>query len=195
MAYCTNCGQEIPASAAFCSSCGAPVKTEVLVPVASAVFDTDPDAEERAFLENTHRLLRWEQKAWSIASKVWIIMGSIFTAVFLITLLYGIVASANGDSFGGILIVLGIMYTFLIGGMFIGIGIVNAKAAQKIPQYLDTVYTDFSLAYNRCRNVGMLVFNILFGVVSPVFFIINFVRMQSNHAVIERILKKQSIPG
>ena len=79
----------------------------------------------------------------------------------------------------------------IFGGMFIALGIVSKKAAEKLPQYIDTVYTDLSLAYNRCGNVGMLIFNVLLGEVSPIFFIINFVRMKRNRAVIERILQNQ----
>ena len=43
----------------------------------------------------------------------------------------------------------------------------------------------------RLDFVGMLIFNVLLGVVSPIFFIINFVRMKRNRAVIERILQNQ----
>lgn len=194
MRYCVKCGQEIAESAAFCSGCGAPVETEILAPVAPPVFGQKRVTEERAFLETTHRLLRWELKAWSIASKAFIIMGIVFAAVFMLFFLIGLAAVIGSEGSGGeVLMVIGFLYAIIFGGMFIALGIVGKKAGKKLPQYIDTVYTDFSLAYNRCGSIGMLVFTVLFGVVSPIFFIINFVRMKSNRAVIERIMKNQRV--
>ena len=189
MGYCTNCGHELSESAAFCSSCGAPAETKV----PASVFAAELEKEEQAFLETTHRLLRWERKAWSIASKVFIISGIVFSAIFMLFVLIGIIAAIDGEYFGGMLVGIGFVYTVIFGGMFIGIGIVNKKAGEKLPQYIDTVHTDFSIAYKRCDNVGMLVFTILFGVVSPIFFIINFARMKSSRATIERIMMNQNV--
>ncbi len=197
MSYCVKCGNEIIEGAAFCSVCGASVKKEIpAAPVEPTVFNSEYDREEREFLENTHRLLRWEQKSWNIASKVLIIIGIVYASIFMILFLVGMAAAIGGNSFGGGL-TMGMCFSYAIvfGGMFIGLGIVSKKAAEKIVQYINTVYTDISLAYNRCGNVGMLVFNIILGVVSPIFFIINFVRMKSNRAVIERIMCNQNVQG
>ena len=190
MRYCIHCGREIAEGAAFCIGCGAPV--EAPAPVEPPIGCSAAEQEEREFLENTHRLLRWEHKAWSIASKAFLITGIAFAALYMTIGLIGAIAAAVGDDFvGGVFVFMGVFYAILFGGMFIALGIVSKKAAEKLPQYIDTVYTDLSLAYNRCGNVGMLIFNVLLGVVSPIFFIINFVRMKRNRAVIERILQNQ----
>jgi hypothetical protein len=202
MSYCVKCGKEIEKDAAFCTECGAPVEKEIptateqnKIPVQSPTFNEEFDREEREFLDNTHKLLRWELKAWSIASKVWIIMGIIYAVVFSIYTIVGIAMSASDYFLGGFFIGFGTAAAILGGGMFIGLGIVSRKASEKLPQYIDTVYTDFSISYKRCGNIGMLIFNVLLGVVSPIFFIINFVRMKANRNVIERILKNQNVQG
>ncbi|MBR4017549.1 MAG: zinc ribbon domain-containing protein [Oscillospiraceae bacterium] len=193
MSYCVKCGQELIEGAAFCVRCGAPVETDTPIPAVPAVVSNELDQEACEFLENTHRLLRWEHKAWSIASKVFLIVGIVFAALFMLLSFIGLIAAIAGSHFGGgFAMGMFFIYAVLFGGMTIGFGIVNKKAGEKLPQYIDTVHTDFSLAYNRCGNVGMLVFTVIFGVVSPVFFIINFVRMKANRAVIERIISNQN---
>ncbi len=202
MSYCVKCGNKLEIGAAFCTECGAPVEKENPVangcdevPVQSPFFNEEFDREEREFLDNTHKLLRWELKAWSIASKVWIIMGIIYAVMFSIYAIIGIAMSASDYFLGGFFIGFGTVAAILGGGMFIGLGIVSRKASEKLPQYIDTVYTDFSISYKRCGNIGMLIFNVLLGVVSPIFFIINFVRMKANRNVIERIMKNQNVQG
>ena len=193
MGYCAKCGQELKEGAAFCSACGAPVETQIPAPAAPPAFNEEAYRKECAFLETTHRLLRWEQKAWSIASKVAMIAGIVFAAIFMLFFLIGLIITASGSDGGGMLMVIGFMYALIFGGMFIALGIVSKKAGQKLPQYIDTVYTDFSLTYKRCGSVGMLIFCVIFGEVSPIFFIINFVRMKANRATIERIMKNQNV--
>ena len=191
MAYCTKCGQMIEQGAAFCVGCGAPVEAKTSVSVIP-VSQEKWNQEEQEFLDNTHRLLVWERKAWSIASKAFLISGIIMAALFMLSFLIGIAAIIDGDRFAGIIgMVMGYVYGAAIGGMFIAFGIISKKACGKLPQYIDTVYSDLSLAYNRCGSIGMLVFTVLFGVVSPIFFIINFVRMKVNRALIEGIIRKQ----
>lgn len=184
MAYCENCGKELSEGTGFCSACGkatGPAATPV-APAYNAV------AEEQEFLDMTHRLLRWERKAWSICGKVWMITGIIFAALFAFL---GLALVAIGEELGMVLGTVYLLYAVLFGGMFIGLGIVNKKAADKIPFYLDNLYTNFRLAYDRCGSVGMLVFNAILGTVSPIFFIINFARMKSNRALIAQILARQ----
>ncbi len=196
MGYCIKCGQELVEGAAFCVSCGAPVESKIPAPAVPAVVSNELDQEACEFLENTHRLLRWEHKAWSIASKVFVIVGIVYAAFFMLFSFIGLIASFGGARFGGgFTMVMFFIYAIIFGGMAIAFGIVNKKAGEKLPQYIDTVHTDFSLAYNRCGNVGMLVFTVILGVVSPVFFIINFVRMKTNRAVIERIMRNQNAQG
>ena len=204
MSYCTKCGCELTEDAAFCSNCGASVKTEnpasapapVTVPtcVVPAVSHEDLGREEQEFLETTHRLLRWERKAWDIAAKVFLILGIVYAAVFTLVGFIGIVVAIADDAEAGAMMIgMGFAYAAIFGSMFIAYSIISKKASQKIPQYLDSLYTDFSMAYKRCGNVGMLIFCIFCGVVSTVFFIINFVRMKSCRGVIERIMRNQNV--
>lgn len=202
MSYCIKCGRKIEENFAFCMGCGEPVKKEapttppqieVLNPTTQhQTFNENPHQEESEFLDNTHKLLRWERKAWSIASKFWIIIGIVYAVIFSLYVLLGISMSSQDYFLGGVFTGIGIFASMFGGGTFIAFGIISKKAAEKLQQYIDTLYTDLSISYKRCDNVGMLVFNIIFGVVSPVFFIINFVRMKSNREVIERIIKNQN---
>lgn len=202
MSYCIKCGKEIEENFAFCAGCGAPVKKEVPTtplqievtdpPTQFQTFNENPHTEEIEFLDNTHKLLRWERKAWSIASKFCIITGIVYAVIFSLYILLGIAMSSQDYFLGGIFAGLGIFASVFGGGTFIAFGIISKKAAEKLLQYIETLYTDLSISYKRCSNVGMLVFNIIFGIVSPIFFIINFVRMKSNRELIERIIKNQN---
>ena len=186
MFYCANCGREITEGADFCTVCGAPVK---LTPV---VMSEELRTEESAFLETSHRLLRWEHKAWSITSKVYIAVGIVFTALFLLFALLLATLAPGGASYNLTEIVFSVIYGIVYGTMFTVAGIICKKACGKITQYTNTVYTDFSLTYNRCGSVGMLVFTAIFGTVPSVFFIINFARMKANKALIEQIIMNQN---
>lgn len=195
MRYCYKCGQKLIEGAAFCTGCGTAVEVKSIVPVplTAPAFEEKLRAEECAFLATTHRLLRWELKAWNIAAKVLNIMGIVYAALFMTFFLVGLIAVFSDEGFGTVAMVMGLSYAIIFGGMFIGLGVVSKKAGEKLPQYINTVYTDFSITYNRCGNIGMLIFTIFLGIVSPIFFIINFVRMKANRDVIERITKKQNV--
>lgn len=209
MRYCSFCGQPLVPGSAFCHQCGAALKTvvpeaeetpvveevvvetpvcEPVVPVA-APKESDAIAEEKEFLEQTHRLLRWERKAWSITGKVMLIMGIVFAALFF---LLGVVYLALGEElivFSAVFFV----YALVFGVMIIAIGIVNLKAAGKIPQYTDTLYKDFRAANQRCNSIGMIVLCYFFNTIALVFFVINFVRMKTNKPMIDRILTRQGV--
>lgn len=154
--------------------------------VLTAPYDKDI-RDEKKFLDETHKFLRWEKKAWSIAGKVFLILGIVFAALFF---LLGIILAATESPEVGIVF---LMYTLIYGVMIIAIGIVNIKAAGKIDQYTETLYKDFSLANNRCNSIGMIIFCYFFNNVALVFFVINFVRMKCNKAMRERILKRQGV--
>lgn len=209
MRYCSFCGQPLNPGSAFCHHCGAALKTvvpeteetpvvekvvieepvcEPVVP-AAAPKESDAIAEEKEFLEQTHRLLRWERKAWSITGKVMLIMGIVFAALFF---LLGVVYLALGEElivFSAVFFV----YALVFGVMIIAIGIVNLKAAGKIPQYTDTLYKDFRAANQRCNSIGMIVLCYFFNTIALVFFVINFVRMKTNKPMIDRILTRQGV--
>lgn len=187
MSFCTNCGKELPEGAAFCSSCGTPVAasaaTSATAPVDVAEKRTD---EEKKFLDLTHQFLRWEQKAWKIFGTVVLIVGICFAAFFSLFMTIGLIVGDEGYVIGGI----GFLYAILFGGIYIPLGIINLAAAKKIPQYLDSLHTDFRPTFNRCGSVGMLIFTIFFNNIAFVFFLINFIRMQTNREVIEKILAR-----
>lgn len=144
--------------------------------------------QERDFLDQTHRLLRWEKKAWTIGGTVFLIMG---IALAVILCLVGVIFSIVIDNPGPAIL---LIYAALVYGIvFIAVGIVNMKAAGKIPQYTDTLYKDFRAANKRCNSIGMIVFCYFFGSVPLVFFVINFVRMKCNKALIGRILARQGV--
>ena len=189
MRFCSDCGAELTAGASFCSTCGKPVAAPVPTPVAPvptpAAPANDTLIEEQEFLDVTHRLLRWERKAWSISGKVLLAIGIAFAAIF------SILAFAFAMDAGGAFSVMFLFYAMIYGGLIIAFGVISKKAADKIPFYLDNLYSDFGYAYDRCGSVGMLVFTALFGIVSPVFFIINFVRMKANRTLIEKIIARQ----
>ena len=69
MRYCTNCGNAIPDEASFCGVCGTP-----------AAISQDQYAydEEKAFLDYTHRFLRYERLAWKISGVVFLIISLVF---------------------------------------------------------------------------------------------------------------------
>lgn len=150
---------------------------------------------EKAFLDQTHRLLRWERKAWSIAGKVYLIMGIVYAALFF---LMGVLALAmsEGDEVGmAIGSVMIFLYCIVFGGLFIAIGVINIITAGKMPQYTDTLYKDFRAAHKRCNSIGMIIFGYFFNTIALVFYVINFVRMKCNKALCKRILARQGFPN
>lgn len=169
-----------------------PVTEEpVVIPV-----NCDQDVrDEKAFLDQTHRLLRWERKAWSIAGKVYLISGIVIAALcFLMGIM--VLAVSEGDEVGvAVGIIMLFMYGLIFGGMFIAVGVINIITAGKIPQYTDTLYKDFRAAHKRCNSIGMIVFGYFFNTIALVFYIINFVRMKCNKAVCKRILTRQGFPS
>lgn len=176
MNNCYNCGCEVNANDTFCNQCGAQLNTQ-----AQNVSTQDMEQE---FLDNTYRLLKWERVAWSIVSKFLIIFGAIFGALFFVLgLVFLFIEAPIG--------VMYLLYAFFYGAVFIALGIVGKKAADRINYYLDRMYTDASETFTRCSSIGMLIFNVTLGSVSPIFFIINFVRIRSNAKIVESIVAKQ----
>ena len=200
MSFCSNCGKEILEGAVFCGACGTPVAEKTAPPVT----DTAPNfsgvitedtliKEEQKFLDDTHNLLRWERKAWSIYGKFYLIFGIICASIFGFIAFMGFIEVLDGSMYGEDVLALtvGIMYSVFLGGTFIGFGILHKKVADKMPIYINSLYEDFSITNARSGNVGMMVFAIIFGGVHTIFFIINFVRLKAGSRVIERILARQ----
>lgn len=194
MIICANCGSELSGSANFCANCGAQIVVEPVVeavpvaepvqekPVASGFSD-----EDKEFVENTRRLLRWEQKAWKITGIVFSIMGGIFGGLFFF---FAIIFLAVGDEMA-IAGVIYFVYALIYGAMFLGLGIVQLVAAKKVTYYLNTIDNDFDATAKRCGSVGMMVFTGLFGSIPIIFFAINFARIKSCQKRVEHIIACQ----
>ena len=100
MSFCSKCGNELAEGAVFCTACGAaveiaePQKVEVAEveqvlqsqicpeePV-NAADNSELYAEEKECLDNYYKLLKWERVSWSIAGKVFLILGIVFVGLF-----------------------------------------------------------------------------------------------------------------
>jgi hypothetical protein len=195
MAFCYRCGQTLSDGAKFCENCGTsvtpvPQSSPVSVPTTPAPTESDYINEEQEFLDNTRKLLRWERNALKICGIVMLALGATFTGLFsLLGALFFLVAIAEGSSLIAISFVY-FLYAFIFG-IYIAVGIIELCAMKKIPYYLDTMYTDIRPTATRCGSVGMLIFNIFFGNVAFVFFLINFIRIKSNQETIARIIARQ----
>lgn len=186
--FCQKCGEPIPEGAHFCTNCGIMVEMaqepepiiEPPTPVAEKATLSD---NEKEFIENTRRLLRWEQKAWKISGIVMTILGAFFIGIFG---LLGLISLIEEPAMGIMMFSYSIIY-----GMFLAIGIISLMAAKKIPFYLDTIDRDFHYTADRCGSIGMLVFTVFFNEIALVFFLINFVRMKNCQTSIKNIIAKQ----
>lgn len=180
--FCPRCGNELNDGSHFCRFCG-------------HTFDQSYDAQqEKDFLDTTHRLLRWERKAWSISGKVFLIFGIIIAELFVLLAMIsmGNATSGYNDTFFAVYSAIMFVYAIIFGGIFIAIGIVNRVACNKIPRYLDSMHNDFKPTADRCGSIGMIVFTYFFNTIALVFFLINFVRMKTCKATIQRILNRQA---
>ena len=200
MSFCSKCGNELAEGAVFCTACGAaveiaePQKVEVVEQVlqsqicpeepVNAADNSELYAEEKECLDNYYKLLKWERVSWSITGKVMLINGIVFLAMFV---LIGLL-SATEEPFVGVLM---FMYVMIYGAIFFPIAIISLKMVGKTQYYMDTLYTDIRPTVERCGSVGMIVLCCIFGVMSPVFFIINFARTKANKDVINRIIAHQ----
>lgn len=173
---CNNCGNNILESDKFCNKCGSKVEMN---DQPQQTFDD----VKKEFMDTTYRLLKWERMAWSIAGKVYLILGIVLSVIyFILAIAYLFIDSLAVFS------IIFFIYSIILGGLIIGIGIVNKVMADKIAFYQETLYTQPQFTFTRCSSVGMLVVSAIFGTVSPIFFIINFVRMKSSKHIIDSIL-------
>lgn len=140
--------------------------------------------EEQEFLDGTHRLLRWEKKALSICGTIMMILGIVVSAISFIAI---IVSAVEGDEYAAS----EAASSFITFTTYIVSGIVQKVIAGKLPLYIGTIYDDFTFTRDRSGSVGMLILQILFGQVGFVFFLINFIRIKSNSAIINRVLARQ----
>ena len=182
MSFCSTCGTEIAEDAVFCTNCGATV----------AENDEHNKKEEQDFLDQTYRLMRWEAKAWRISGTVFIIVGIVYAALmFLVGIGSGFAVGTDSVEGGIAMATTMIVEALVFGFTFGGIGIVSLIAANRIPNYFEGFYTDFTPALDRCGSIGMLVFTALFNEIALIFFLINFIRIKSSRRTIDRILARQ----
>ena len=197
MRFCTNCGNGIVEGQKFCPFCGASMAFNSGNASAPAVVNSEENLlrEEQEFLDITHRILRWEHKAWKIEGKVFTILGAVFAGLFLLIAFIGMLSvnSFGYDAGGEAIMFVGLLYAVIYGGIFLVVGIVQLKAAKRIPFYLKRMYYEFDLVNNRCGSIGMIIFCGFFSGVAVVFYIINFARIKANKNVIERILTRQKL--
>ena len=204
MMICAKCGSQLVSDANFCPNCGTQIVVEpalqpapAITPVEAIIEPTgavDEPAEQglsnedKEFMENTRRFLRWEKKAWKLTGIFFIAIGALFGGLFL---LLAIAMMAIGDDEAIALSIIYVVYALLYGAMFLGIGIVQLIASNKIPYYLDRIDTDFAAVEKRCGSIGMMVFTGLFGTVPVIFFAINFARIRSCSKRIQHIIACQ----
>ena len=203
MMICAKCGSQLVTDANFCPNCGTQIVVEPVVqpapvtpvetivePMSVAVEPIEQELanEDKEFIENTRRLLRWEKKAWKITGIAFSAMGAVFGGIFL--LLATVMLAIGGEESVAFTFIY-VIYAFIYGAMFVGIGIIQLIASKKTSYYLDVIDTDFAAVEKRCGSVGMIVFTGLFGTAPVVFFAINFARIKSCTRRIQHIIACQ----
>ena len=175
MAFCSNCGTQLAADSAFCTTCGKPADGR----------RSNPN-EEKEFLEVTGRLLRWEQKAWKIGALVFAIIGVAFFAIFSMIAVFG---GLFGQLYMEEFLLFFFVYGLVVGAMFVGVGIANYVPMKRMTSFAEGT-ADFASTRERCESVGMIVYCVFFNSVALVFYLINFIRMKANRHVVDALLQK-----
>lgn len=183
MKYCAYCGKEMHDEARFCESCGA-----------AATAESTNIAEEKEFLDTTHRFLRYERLAWRITGVVLLVLCILILGCGLLALAGSAGAVMDGDAIASLGLGVAVLYLVIYGILFLPIAIIGLVAAQKIDRYLGEMYNDVRPTAARCGSVGMIVFTAFFNEIALIFYIINFVRMKTNKQLVERITLRQQTP-
>lgn len=142
-------------------------------------------ARRQNTLDHFYLRLKWERIAWSIASKVFIILGAVLLTISLIIFIIGI---ANG--IGYVSFFLPFWYSFY-GVSIAGIGVVNYIMVGKVQRYMDGLYHNCEPAVTRGESVGMIIFCYFFNTVALVFYLINFIQIKCNREDFEEIRRLQ----
>ncbi len=181
MKYCTYCGKEMKGEENFCSNCGRNV--------AGNTGYVSPEQEEQEVLDWFYRLIKWERLAWRIQ---WIYM-KIFTIVYCLILSIPLIIVSDLESgeteFPATVMML--IFVSIVLMNTLPLVIVNHVMFKKREALMYTVYDDVEQAYNTYNSPGCIVISVIFGVVSPVFTIINFARVKAKKEVFQRIISKQ----
>ncbi len=181
MKYCAHCGHQLQDQAKFCERCGTPTVSE------SAQFK-----EEKDFLDMTHRFLKYERIAWRVLGIFALVFGILYFVFGLLILAgaAGLVLSEVPQS----AFALGAITFFLCFAsiLLIGIAVVSLVTAKKIEPHLTGLYLDIHPAVERCSSIPLMILAIFFNKIALIFFLINFFRIRSNRALIERIAAHQN---
>ncbi len=201
MPFCNKCGHGVAVDATVCPSCGevfnqndnntananqnqynsynqynqAPPRAPYESPEEAAV-------RRQRVIDNFYLRLKWELKAWSIASKVFTILGSV---LMFITAVMFVMSFVGGEDTIGMLFFA--MYYGFFASMILGIGIINVIMKGKVQKYMDGLYYDCGPAVVRGESIGMIIFEYFFNNIALVFFVINFIHIKTNKAVFDEI--------
>lgn len=205
MPFCQKCGRGLPLDAEYCSNCGTKAESSE----ANTQYKTyeeprqeytytqappnppyesydDGAARRQKTLDNFYLRLKWELKAWSIASKVLIIFGAILMAFTMIFFIAGVAGGSDTVA----LIPFSMYYGFLASTV-LGIGVVNSVMKGKVQKYMEGLYYDCGPAVVRGESIGMIVFNYFFNTIALVFFLINFIQIKMHKEEFEEIRRLQ----
>lgn len=183
MKTCFNCRYVNDDDACYCASCGADISSGAL-------------AEEQRFLDDCRRSLNHERRALRIVGIVFTVIAAII-CLGLIAALIGTLASVS-DATDEAALVTTVSFIAITIDLFVYVpwllvtGIVNLVSASRTEKAMDAVYTDLSAVVRRNGSVKRIVFGAFFNSIAMIFIIINFSKLKSNRALIERIIARQS---
>lgn len=180
MKYCAQCGKELQDDVQFCVYCGA-----------SANPEATNFAEEKDFLDTTHRFLKYERICWNIFGIFSLVMSAIFLLFTLLMLAgaSGLVIDAETEAAFGLGIVSVMMVVYCL--LFVPFAVIGLVCASRIKRYMNEMYTDIRATADRCNSIGLIVLGAFFNNIAMIFYIINFARFKSNKKVVERIIHRQ----
>ena len=155
----------------------------------SAPFNSEEQAaaNRQKVIDNLYLRLKWERIAWSISSKVMIILGAILMGLTFFMFVCG---AALGGEDAAYMIAFSFYYGFFASAI-LAIGIINKIMVGKVQRYMDGLYTDCGPAVTRCESIGMIIFEYFFNNIALVFFIINFIHVKTHKKELEEIRRLQ----
>lgn len=186
MITCPKCGNPIDDGKKFCPDCGASLPGEF--------NDANTSSADKTVLDTTVRFLRYERTSWIIGGIVLIFCTVLY--ILLGLLFFAVGLAARSDNELGLYSAIPLFYfsisvVWLSLIAYLPLAIVNFAAVKRINMYINTIYSDASIARKRCSSVGMIVFAAIFNQIALIFIIINFVRTKRNAKAFDRIEANQ----
>ena len=136
--------------------------------------------EQKRYLDNCYRFFKYERLAWKIQGIVILVMSLIWFALGTLFFLFAIGDLYVAAPFGVLFVLYGII--------FLPLAIIALVMVKKAEHYMEITYTDIEAVKVRCNSVGMIVFSVLFGAISPIFIIINFCLAKSNARIFDEMV-------